>query len=156
MNRLAEYLDHCADDVKERYQKALKVVGKDNFTYIKVELDNFEEVTKMAVISGFENLPKKYQEDVKSEEWFKYGIVPYMLIEQNNQLNWLVVKSNADYETQDSDRVDKFTLPHALFVAFSNWNNVQMQVWACFIVVNHSVINFQVGVSIFKIFCVFF
>ncbi len=114
MNRLAEYLDHCADDVKERYQKALKVVGKDNFTYIKVELDNFEEVTKMAVISGFENLPKKYQEDVKSEEWFKYGIVPYMLIEQNNQLNWLVVKSNADYETQDSDRVDKLTLPRVI------------------------------------------
>src|SRR5699024_12482617 len=49
-----------------------------------------------------------------------------------------------------------WTLPHALFVAFSNWNSVQMQVWACFLVVNHGVINFQVGVSIFKIFCVFF
>lgn len=114
MDKIAKYLTYCADDVKERYAKALKIIGKDDFTYIKVELDSFDEVTKMAVVTGFGNLPQKYQDTIEAEEWFKYGIVPYMLIEQNNQLNWLVVKSNADYETQDSDRVDKLTLPRVI------------------------------------------
>lgn len=114
MDKIAKYLTYCADDVKERYAKALKVIGKNDFTYVKVELDSFDEVTKMAVVTGFGNLSQKYQDTIETEEWFKYGIVPYMLIEQNNQLNWLVVKSNADYETQDSDRVDKLTLPRLI------------------------------------------
>lgn len=114
MDKIAKYLTYCADDVKERYAKALKVIGRNDFTYIKVELDSFDEVTKMAVVTGFGNLPQKYQDTIEAEEWLKYGIVPYMLIEQNDELNWLVIKSNADYETQDSDRVDKLTLPRAI------------------------------------------
>lgn len=114
MDKIAKYLTYCADDVKERYAKALKVIGKNDFTYIKVELDSFDEVTKMAVVTGFGNLPQKYQDTIEAEEWLKYGIVPYMLIEQNDELNWLVIKSNADYETQDSDRVDKLALPRAI------------------------------------------
>lgn len=114
MDKIAKYLTYCADDVKERYQKALKVVGRNDFTYIKVELDGFDEVTKMAVVTGFGNLPQKYQDTIEAEEWFKYGIVPYMLIEQDNQLNWLVIKSNDDYETRNSELVDELTLPRVV------------------------------------------
>lgn len=114
MDKIAKYLTYCADDVKERYAKALKIIGKDDFTYIKVELDSFDEVTKMAVVTGFGNLPQKYQDTIEAEEWFKYGIVPYMLIEQDNQLNWLVIKSNDDYETRNSELVDELTLPRMI------------------------------------------
>ena len=114
MDKIAKYLTCCADDVKERYAKALKIIGKDDFTYIKVELDSFDEVTKMAVVTGFGNLPQKYQDTIEAEEWFKYGIVPYMLIEQDNQLNWLVIKSNDDYETRNSELVDELTLPRMI------------------------------------------
>ena len=114
MDKIAKYLTYCADDVKERYAKALKIIGKDDFTYIKVELDSFDEVTKMAVVTGFGNLPQKYQDTIEAEEWFKYGIVPYMLIEQDNQLDWLVIKSNDDYETRNSELVDELTLPRMI------------------------------------------
>ena len=50
MDKLTTYLDHCANDLKERYQKALKIVGKKDFTYSKVELDSFDEVTSLSLI----------------------------------------------------------------------------------------------------------
>lgn len=114
MDKLTTYLDHCANDLKERYQKALKIVGKKDFTYSKVELDSFDEVTSMAVVSGFGNIPKKYQEDPELDIWFKYGIAPYALIEQGGLLIWLVVRSNADFEMRDSRRVDELTLPRQI------------------------------------------
>lgn len=114
MDRLTNYLGHCDDDLKKRYRKALETVGKKDFTYSKVELDSFDEVTKMAVITGFDNMPKKYQEDHELDKWFKYGIVPYALIEQNGLLIWLVVRSNADFEMRDSRRVDELTLPRQI------------------------------------------
>lgn len=112
MNILKEYLGRCADDVRERYNKALKIIGKSDFTYSKVELDNFDEVKNMAVISGFDSLPKKYQDEPELQNLLKYGIVPYALIEQDDLLNWLVVKSNADFEMRDTARVDELTLPY--------------------------------------------
>lgn len=114
MDKLTNYLSHCTNDLKARYWKALDIVGQKDFTYSKVELDGFEEVTNMVVVTGFGNMPKKYQEDHELDKWFKYSIVPYGLIEQDGLLIWLVVRSNADFEMRDSARVDELTLPHKI------------------------------------------
>lgn len=101
-----DFLAEQPEDVVTRYQKALKIVGVDDFLYTKVtDSDN------VAVFKGTENLPEEFAESKDLKELLSYDFVPYLLIEERGMINWICVGSDFDYETSNDDLVDELTLP---------------------------------------------
>lgn len=114
---IEKHLSPEAKDAVENFKEALKIVGIDDFVYSKVK--DFPEIPGNGVYpysgqselhKGLNSLPVKYQDDLR--KIFKDNAIPYVVIEQGDFVNYLVVNSDVNYEVRGSRGIARhYTLP---------------------------------------------